>query len=394
MNKLTLVLAGLSMLGAFSIDTYFPSFPAIAEHFGVTLADMQKTLSFYLLALAVMSLFHGALSDSFGRRNIILVTLSIYTLACLGSVFAPNFTWLIFFRVLQGLTAGAGFIITQAVARDLYKGHEAQKLMAKIMMLFSLAPAIAPILGGYLHVWFGWHGVFVFLTLLGGSILAMAYYHLPDTLPKEDRQHFHPVNLSANYLKVLSNLQFGLFGLSSALCFGALAVYVTAAPDFVLNILHLEATQFGWMFIPIVTGLVTGSFLSHRMAGKIASNKIIIGAFSIMFFAATLNVTYNLFFDVKIPWAVLPLGIYVLGSSMASPSIALKALDIFPFNRGMASSVMSCMTMMIFAGVSAFIAPRVLGSGLALACVMAVMLILNLTCYYFASHRQKKIEII
>ena len=111
MNKLTLVLAGLSMLGAFSIDTYFPSFPSIAAHFDVTLADMQKTLSFYLLAIAMMSLFHGALSDSFGRRNIILVTLSIYTIACLGSMIAPSFNWLIFFRVLQGLTAGAGFII-------------------------------------------------------------------------------------------------------------------------------------------------------------------------------------------------------------------------------------------------------------------------------------------
>ena len=394
MNKLTLVLAGLSMLGAFSIDTYFPSFPAIAEHFGVTLADMQKTLSFYLMGLAVMSLFHGALSDSFGRRNIILVTLSIYTLAALGSLFAPSFDWLIFFRILQGLTAGAGFIITQAVARDLYKGHEAQKLMAKIMMLFSLAPAIAPILGGYLHVWFGWYGVFVFLTLLGGSILTLAYHHLPDTLPKEDRQHFHPVHLSANYLKVLSNLQFVLYGASSALCFGALSVYVTAAPDFVMNILHLKETQFGWMFIPIVTGLVTGYFLSGKMAGKIAAEKLIKVAFCIMFTAATLNLSYNLFFDIKIPWAVLPLGIYVLGSSMASPNIALKALDIFPLNRGMASSVMSCMTMVIFASVSALVAPRVLGSGLALSCVMGMMLCLNVACYYFASHRQKKIKII
>lgn len=372
--KLLLVLAGLSMLGAFSIDTYFPSFQAIADHFDVTLADMQKTLSFYLLALAIMSLFHGALSDSFGRRKIVLVTLIVYTLACVASIFAPTFSSLVFFRVFQGLTAGAGFIITQAIARDLYQGSDAQKLLAKIMMLFSLAPAIAPVLGGYLHIWMGWQGPFIFLTLLGGSLFALAYHHLPETLPRENRHEFHPVILFENYLKVLGHLRFCLLAITSSLVTASIFTYVTAAPDFVMNILGLKETQFGWMFIPIVTGLMIGSFLSHRLADKVNPDKLARICFIIMGSAAAINLGYNFFFKPEIPYAVLPLGLYVLGSSMLSPVIAIKALDHFPMNRGLASSVLSFMTLIMFAALSGFLAPQLLGSGLLLAVAMVVLL--------------------
>lgn len=383
--QLTLLLAGLSMLGAFSIDTYFPSFPAIAEHFGVTLADMQKTLSFYLLALAMMSLFHGSLSDSFGRRKIILATLVVYIIGCVGSIFAPNFEALVFFRVLQGLTAGAGFIITQAIARDLHQGPEAQKLLAKIMMVFSIAPAVAPILGGYLHVWFGWQGPFLFLTLYGSAMLFLARSYLPETLPPSERHYFHPVILITNYIGVIRNLKFCLFAIVNGLMFSAIVVYVTAAPDFVMNILGLKETEFGWMFIPVVIGLVTGSFFSHRLADKVASDKLINIAYAIMAGAALLNVVYNYSFKPVVPWAVLPLGIYVIGSSLASPIIALKALDIFPNNRGLASSILSFATLIGFAAMSGFVAPHVLGSGLALASVMAVLVVANFIVYRLAS---------
>lgn len=394
MNKLTLVLAGLSMLGAFSIDTYFPSFPAISDHFGVTLGDMQKTLSFYLLALAIMSLFHGSLSDSFGRRKIVLVSLGIYTFACIGSLLSPNFQWLIFFRVLQGLTAGAGFIITQAIARDLYKGHEAQKLMAKIMMLFSLAPAIAPILGGYLQTWFDWQGVFAFLVILGGGLFVMAYRFLPETLKQQDRQHFHPVTLTSNYVKVLSNSQFRLLAISSGLCFGALCVYITTAPDFILNILHLKETQFGWLFIPVVIGLMTGSFLSHRFAEHMSALKTIRYAYSLMFAATLVNVLYNIFFDAAVPWAVIPLTFYMIGSSAVTPVLTLKALDHFPLNRGLASSIMSFVTLIVFSGVSAFVAPHMQGSGLKLASVTFGLFLLNCVFLWFALRAREEITVI
>ena len=391
MKFFTPILAMLAMLGAFSIDTFFPSFPAIGDHFGVTQAEMQKTLSFYLMALAIMSLFHGALSDSLGRRPIILTTLSVYTFASIASIFAQSFEILVFCRVLQGLTAGAGFILTQAISRDLYEeGDGAQKLMAKIMMLFSIAPAVAPILGGYLQIWFGWQGVFAFLAVYGASVLTLAAFFLPETLPKEKRHDFHPVTLISQYAKIFRAPQFCLIALSSALCFGALCVYVTCAPDFILNILHLQPTQFGWLFIPVITGLLIGSALTHRMAGKVSHAKIIRTSYMVMFAAAAVNLTYNYFFVPTVPWAVLPLTVYMAASSSVNPVLAIKALDHLPYNRGLASSVLSFMTLVMFAGVSAFVAPLVMGSGFKIASVMFGLFILNAIILYFAMKGERE----
>jgi len=166
-RTLTLTLAGLAMLGAFSVDAFLPSFPAISADFQVDAAVVQQTLSAYLLAFSVMSLFYGTLSDAFGRRPVILVSLVVFTLASAGAAFAPSFGWLLLCRVLQGLSAGGGRVIGQAIVRDRFAGAEAQRLMASITMVFGLAPAVAPVIGGYLHSAFGWRSVFVFLVAVG-----------------------------------------------------------------------------------------------------------------------------------------------------------------------------------------------------------------------------------
>jgi DHA1 family bicyclomycin/chloramphenicol resistance-like MFS transporter len=153
--RTTLVIGALSTLGPFSVDTYFPSFPALATHFGVSEIRMQSTLSFYLVALAGMNLFHGALSDVFGRQRVILASLAVYSASALACVVAPGFGWLVGLRVVQGLAAGAGMIVSRAIIRDLFHGAEAQALMAQAAMLGGLGPVVAPILGGFLHVWFG-----------------------------------------------------------------------------------------------------------------------------------------------------------------------------------------------------------------------------------------------
>lgn len=384
MNKLTVTLALISMIGAFSIDTYFPSFPAIGAHFGVSQAEVQQTLSCYLIGLAFMSLFHGSLSDSFGRRRVILTALIVYTLTCFGSVFAPSFGWLIFFRSINGLTGGAGFIITQAIVRDVMQGASAQKLLAKIMMLFAAAPAIAPVIGGYLHIWFGWQGPFMFLTLLGLCLTILVYFNLPETLPPEQRHRFHPVTLGHNYLHIFKSGRFFLYALSSALSFAGVITYVTGAPDFVMNILGLKETQFGWLFIPFVTGLIGGSFLSHQLADRMSRERIIWLAYGIMFTAGILNLLYNIFFTPGMPWAILPLPLYVLGQAIISPALSLNALDIFPEKKGMAASLASFVTLVVFAAVSAFVAPFVHGVALRYAGVMMILLILNLAAYLYS----------
>src|SRR5260221_441816 len=158
------LLAGLAALAPFSIDTYLPSFPAVAASLNVGPLEIQQTLSVYLVAFALMTLFHGALSDSFGRRPVILTSLALFALASIGCALSASLPQLLAFRALQGLCAGAGIVVGRAMIRDVFAGPDAQRLMSTVTMIFVLAPAIAPVVGGWLQRFAGWQGVFAFLA--------------------------------------------------------------------------------------------------------------------------------------------------------------------------------------------------------------------------------------
>ncbi|MES2890338.1 MAG: MFS transporter, partial [Pseudomonadota bacterium] len=148
---LSLLLAGLSMVGPFSIDTYLPAFTGMAQSIGATPVQMQQTLSGYLFGFALMNLFHGALSDSLGRRPVVLWGLACFTLASVGCALSDSIGTLVFWRVVQGMSAGAGSVVSRAVIRDLFAPHEAQRVMSNVTLFFGLAPAIAPLVGGLLY---------------------------------------------------------------------------------------------------------------------------------------------------------------------------------------------------------------------------------------------------
>ena len=369
---LTVVLACLGMAGALAIDTYLPSMPAIGREFGVGPVAVQQTLSVFLFTFAFMMLFYGTLSDSFGRRRVILVALVLYTIGSIGAVFAPTFGWLLACRALQGLSAGAGSVVGQAVVQDRFKGAEAQKMMSNMMMVFGLAPAIAPIVGGWLHVHFGWRSTFLFLAGFGLLLIAMTLRLLPESLPVEKRQAFHPGTIARNYLKVLRHPQFLLLALSVGLAFGGLSLYIGSAANFVMVILGLPETAFAWMFIPLIGGMVLGSGWGGKRAAAMAPGRMKWIGFATMLVAAVLNIGYNAVFPAAVPWAVLPLAIYTFGLAVAMPAIQMNALGLFPENRGLASSMLGFIQMMSFALVSGLVAPLLFDSAFKLACGVGV----------------------
>src|SRR5690606_8636421 len=191
---LAVLLAALAMFGPFSIDAMFPAFPAMAQGLRVPDAAIQQTLSVYLIAYAAMSLFHGPLSDAWGRRRAILTGTAAYALASIGCALAPTLSWLLVFRAVQGISAGVGLIVGRAIIRDLYEGPDAQRLMSTVTMIFGVAPAIAPIIGGWVFEWAGWHAVFWFLCLFGLLLWLACLLWLPETHPPVHRR---PVSLGS-----------------------------------------------------------------------------------------------------------------------------------------------------------------------------------------------------
>jgi DHA1 family bicyclomycin/chloramphenicol resistance-like MFS transporter len=369
---LPVLLACLGMIGAFAIDTYLPSMPAIGIEFGVGPVAVQQTLSVFLFTFAFMMLFYGTLSDSFGRRPVILGALCLYTLSSVGAALAPTFGWLLLFRALQGLAAGAGSVISQAIVQDRFAGPQARKTMSHIMMVFSLAPAIAPVLGGWLHVTFGWRANFVFLALFGAAMLLAVWRLLPESLPAEKRQVFHPATIVRNYLMVLRHPQFVMLSLAVGMVFGGLALYIGSAANFVIEILGLPETAFAWMFIPLVGGMMAGSAWGGKRAAKAAPGRLLWTGYAVMAVASISNVGYNALFEASVPWAVLPLAVFTFGLAVAMPGIQLSAMGLFPHNRGLAASMVGFIQMLTFALVSGLIAPLLFGSALKLACGAAI----------------------
>ena len=386
------LLAGLATLGPFSIDAYLPAFAGIQASLDATPLQIQQTMSAYLLAFGVMFLFHGALSDSFGRRPVILVALVVYTIASAGAALAGSVHALIVWRVVQGLSVGAGMVVGRAMIRDLFAAEDAQRLMSMVTLFFGLAPAVAPIIGGWLFVGLGWRSIFWFLAAVGFLLVAVGWRFLPETLKPDHRQSFHPMALMAGYREVGANPQFLLLSLAVGFNFNAFFLYILSSPVFLGEHLALGPQQYGWLFIPCIVGIMAGSQVSGRAAGRWTPNRTVRYAYVFMAGAALVNLAYALAVKPSIPWAILPIMFYGVGFAMAMPSIALITLDLFPTRRGTAASLQGFVSGMVNVLTAGLISPLLWDDPRWLALGMVAMMGTGLASWwgYLAIARRKR----
>ena len=379
----------MSALGPFSIDTYLPSFHDIAEKLGATPIQVQQTLSAYLAAFALMTLWHGALADRFGRRRVVLLALALFAIASAGCAFATRIEHLWFWRAMQGITAGAGIVISRAIVRDLYDGPPAQRLMSQITMMFALAPAIEPVIGGWLQTLFGWRSIFAFLVLSTAALWLACWKLLPETLPPAKRQSLQPAYLGRSYWKVMTSPPFLFACAALSLNFAGFFIYVLSAPVFLMKHLGIPETGFLWLFGPAMAGLMSGSWLSGRLAGKVTPGRTIALGYLVMSCAALSNVGINLALPPGLPLSIVPLFVYTLGMALAMPSLTLLALDPFPAQRGLAASCQTFFQSGFNSLAAALIAPALWGSTLTLALGMAGLM--GLGAITAMAHRKSRL---
>ena len=375
------LLAALTMLGPFAIDTYLPAFAGIAASIGATPLQMQQTLSAYLLGFAFMNLFHGALSDSFGRRPVVLVGLAVFTVASVGCALAPSVGVLIAFRALQGLSTGAGTVVSRAVIRDVFPPDDAQRVMSQVTLFFGLAPAIAPIIGGWLFVHAGWRAIFWLLAGIGVVLWIAIRRLLPETLPPEHAQPFELRHLMRGYGQLAGSARFWLLALASGVPFNGMFLYVLSAPAFLGEILGLAPTQFYWSFALSIGGMMAGAFASGRLAGRIGAPAQMRAGFAVMAAVSVVNVAANAAFPAHVSWSMLPMAAYGLGWALTGPIVQLLVLDLFPQRRGMSSSLQACVASAANAVVAGVIAPLVMHSAFALAVASALLMAAGLASW-------------
>ena len=388
---LAVLLAVLGMLGPFSIDTYIPAFTGIGTSLGATPVEMQQTLSAYLFGFAFMNLFHGALADSFGRRPVVLWGVAMFTLASAGCALSQSIEQLVFFRALQGLSTGAGIVVSRAVIRDMYPPAQAQKVMSQVTIYFGVAPALAPIVGGWLFVHLGWHSIFWFLTGVGAVLWVTNFRFLPETLAVEARQPFEVRHLMRGYWQLGSSPRFLLLALASGVPFNGMFLYVLSAPEFLGSHLQLQPTQFFWFFVLTISGIMSGAWLSGRLAGKVAPKRQIRHGFVIMFGTSLINLTANLLFPAHVSWSLFPIALFAFGWALMVPVVTLLVLDLHPERRGMASSLQAFIGSSANGLVAGVIAPLVMHSTIALAAASLGMLCIGLVAWIYLHHRWPEI---
>ena len=388
---LAVLLAVLGMLGPFSIDTYLPAFAGIATALGATPVEMQQTLSAYLFGFAFMNLFHGALADSFGRRPVVLWGIALFTIASAGCALSQSIGQLVFFRAVQGLSTGAGIVVSRAVIRDMFPPAQAQQVMSQVTIYFGVAPAVAPIVGGWLFVHTGWHSIFWFLALVGAILWITNFRLLPETLHPSHRQPFNVRHLMRGYWALGSSPKFLLLALASGVPFNGMFLYVLSAPAFLGEHLKLEPTQFFWFFVLTISGIMGGAWLSGRLAGRIAPKRQIRHGFVIMFVVGIANVALNTVLEPHPAWALLPIAIFSFGWALMVPVVTLLVLDLVPERRGMASSLQAFVGSTANGVVAGVISPLVMHSALGLATASLLMMCIGLTSWMYLHHRWPEI---
>ena len=388
---LAFLLALLGMVAPFAVDTYLPAFSGMAQSLGASPVQMQQTLSSYLFGYAFMNLFHGALSDSVGRKPVILGGTALFTLASAGCALSESIGTLVLFRTLQGMSTGAGVVVARAIIRDMFPPAQAQKVMSQVTIYFGIAPAIAPIIGGWLFVHAGWQSIFWMLTAIGLALLVATHRLLPETLHQEARQPFEVGNLLSGYWQLASSPRFLLLALASGIPFNGMFLYVLSAPAFLGELLALAPTEFFWLFLLNISGIMLGAWLSGRQAGRWAPKRQIRHGFLIMFLSSVLNLAANWLWPAHVSWALLPIAVFSFGWALVVPVVTLLVLDLHPERRGMASSLQAVIGAVSNGFVAGALAPLVMHSTVALAAACLAMLLVGLGSWLWLHWRWPEI---
>lgn len=368
-----MLLAAIGTLGPFAANTYVPAFGEIAKDFCANPIAVQQTLSVYLVAFAISSLFVGALSDAFGRRRVLLVATLLFTCSSVGAMLSSSIEMLMGWRLLMGIAASAGPVLSQAIVRDRWQGIEATKVVALIAILFGVGPCLAPIIGGEITLLFGWQSVFAFLALLGVGLCMLVARCLKETLPKERRVSFRPLVTVGRYCETLRSPAFLAGILAHGFCFMGLIVYSAGAADFALHILKLGLDEFAWMMIPLVGASMFGAWLGPRVVECVGQKRLVLGGAVILVLSGASGAAMEYCYPTQSLFLLLLFPLcYNVAAAVIRPTMNVMNLDYFPRSRGLAASLQQFALTSAFGISSAFLVPVILGKAWCYSIVMLV----------------------
>ena len=351
-----------SSLGPLSANTYVPGFHRMAEDLSTSFVHIEQSLTVYLITFALCSIFAGTLSDTLGRKKTLVGGMLLFTLASIGAMLATNFWTLCFWRILQGMGAAVGQVVTQAIVRDRWGGVHAARMNGMIAMFFAVSPAIAPVIGGWIIAWTSWHMVFAFLALYSASIAIFVQFGVQETLDPANKGSINFSEIVAGYKMGFTHKAFMTGVISHGFCFMGGILYTAGAADFVITIMKFDVDQFAWYTIPTVITTLLGSWSSAYVLKRMGARPMV---YSLSFGAVVICGLIALdeyFVESGYPWALLCPCFFWFVCSLLRPVMMAMNLDYFPKNRGLAASIQQCFVTASFSICAALWVPLVMGA--------------------------------
>lgn len=340
----SLIISGLLTilvaLGQIATGTYLPSLPSLVADLQATPAEVNLTLTVFLAAFAVSQLIYGPLSDRFGRRRVLLGGLCIYLAASVACTFAPDIESLIAGRFAQAVGACSGPVIGRAIVRDVYGRERAAKVLSYLGVAFAVSPAVMPIIGGYLQVWFGWRAVFLFLSAVAGSVLFTVAFILEETNRNPDRRALDIAGIGRNYRMLLGSAEYLGYAFSVAFVFAGLMAYIATSPFLFIDTFGLSPDQYGLLAMFNVTGFLAGNLTSGRFTVQVGVERMVLLGVSLSLAGGLAMVATALLGGTGVFAVIFPMILFLAGMGLVFPNAMAGALGPFPKAAGAASALL------------------------------------------------------
>lgn len=334
-----LILGLLSTISPFSIDMYLPGFPAIARDLNTTIASVQLSLTSYFIGIAAGQMLYGPLLDRFGRKPPLYVGLVVYVLASVGCAFTNSVEALIAMRFLQAVGGCAGMVSAQALVRDLFPAERTAQAFSLMTLVVAISPMIAPTLGGYMTVAFGWHSLFLLLGFITMMVILCVYLFLPTGKHGDRSISLKPVSVMKNFYTVLKQPQFLTYTITGGFAAAAPFAYIAGSADVFMNLYGATPQEYGWIFAGIAALIIGTTQLNHVLLRKYTSQQVIkvnIIIQSVIGIILLLGTWLGWYDKTSL---IILIGLFLAGHGLTNPNATALALAPFSKHTGSAASL-------------------------------------------------------
>jgi MFS transporter, DHA1 family, multidrug resistance protein len=385
------MLAAMNAMTALAVDTSLPAMPLIGREFGASPERVQLTLSVFMFGYAFGQILAGPLSDRFGRRPVMLIGLSVYTLSGLGCALAGGIDQLIVLRFIQALAAAAGPSMSRAIIRDYHGGPRASQMLSSVQLAMGFALVAAPIVGSLILTFANWRGIFLFFALFGAILTVVVWRGFAESLTLPDPQAAHPARLVKNTVAFFSNRICVGYALVNGFIQGGLLAFISGIPFVMADVFHVRPTDFGFYFAMAATGLIFGASLNRRLVRRLAPERILRGG---LFVQATAGCVLLVIAALGVPSPIvfmLPVMAYSFSQGLVMPNAIAGAMEPLPYMAGLAAALLGAVQMGS-GGVTGYIVNALYnGTALPLAGMLALLACCGLAAYHLVIFRKTRI---